>query len=111
MPSISDWVALAYDNACSKGFHDEDRGIPESVALMHSELSELLEEHRAGRGPTEIYERPEKPGKPEGIPIELADLVIRAFDFAGKHGIDLEAAIARKHAYNTTRPRKHGKVC
>ena len=45
------------------------------------------------------------------LAIELADLVIRAFDFAGKHGIDLEAAIARKHAYNTTRPRKHGKVC
>ena len=46
--------------------------------------------------------------KPEGIPVELADCVIRIMDYCGKVGIDLEEAIRIKHEYNKTRPYKHG---
>jgi NTP pyrophosphatase (non-canonical NTP hydrolase) len=40
---------------------------------------------------------------------ELADLVIRAMDYAGAHDLALGAAIVAKHAYNVGRPIRHGK--
>ena len=48
-------------------------------------------------------------GKPEGIPIELADAIIRICDTCGQYGIDLDRAIRLKMEYNKTRPYKHGK--
>ena len=77
---------------------------------MHSELSEALEEIRNGRRVAEVYYNPDcaEPNKPEGVPIELADVVIRIFDFCELHGINLEAAIIEKMAFNTTRPDLHG---
>ena len=94
--------------AVSKGWWNEDRNVGELIALMHSELSEALEEYRSGRDFDDIYYHPEKPKKPEGIPIELADCVIRIFDFAESKGINLELAIMKKMAYNRTRPYRHG---
>ena len=47
-------------------------------------------------------------GKPEGVASELADTVIRIADMCGALGIDLEAAIVAKVAYNAGRPYRHG---
>ena len=47
-------------------------------------------------------------GKPEGLPSELADIVIRVFDDARSWNIDLVAAIRRKMAHNATRAQRHG---
>lgn len=46
--------------------------------------------------------------KPCGIPIELADIMIRVAHFAKKHNIDLVKAIQMKADYNRTRPHRHG---
>lgn len=54
------------------------------------------------------HEDPPTP-KPEGVPSELADVVIRIFDFAGTYGIDLEKAVLQKMAYNSGREHKHGR--
>lgn len=81
----------------------------EKMLLVISEISEALEEFRSGRGLREIYFDSDTDGKPEGIPIEIADAVIRLFDFCAANGIDLEHAIRIKVDYNTTRPYKHGK--
>ena len=86
----------------------EDRNLYEQVALMHSELSEAVEELRNGRGVTEVYYNEGKPGKPEGFPVELADVLIRIFDAAGRYGIDLTAAVDVKLKYNQSRPYRHG---
>ena len=62
--------------------------------------------YRNGRLPTEVYTG--NGGKPEGIPIELADAIIRIFDYCGYAGIDIDAAITQKHEFNKTRPYRHG---
>jgi NTP pyrophosphatase (non-canonical NTP hydrolase) len=47
-------------------------------------------------------------GKPEGVPSELADLIIRVLDYSEEHGINLLHHIIEKMAYNDTREVRHG---
>lgn len=47
--------------------------------------------------------------KPEGVPSEIADIVIRCFDFADEAGFSLIEAILEKLAYNDTRAHMHGR--
>jgi NTP pyrophosphatase (non-canonical NTP hydrolase) len=103
---IDHLIQDAFTIAKAKGFTNATIG--EDFALMHSEISEALEEYRNGRRPDEIYTCNVDGHKPLGIPIELADVVIRIAHFCGKHGIDLERAISLKLSYNDLRPFKHG---
>lgn len=109
------------------GFWEADRNFGEMIALAHSELSEALEEHRDGR-PAEYWPqvswggeivadheraRVLAPGvtlKPEGVAVELADCIIRCLDTMHSLGVDIDAVVARKMAYNASRPYKHGKA-
>ena len=114
--TIKDWQKAIHEYAVSKGWwpdigaeegagHVSARALGDQVANFHSELSEAWEEYRNGRPLTEV--RVEN-GKPEGFPIELADCVIRILDTCEAYGIDLEKALEMKHAYNLTRPVRHG---
>lgn len=124
---INELVKEAHENAVKHGWWETERSFGEQIALMHSELSETLEEYRDNRDMTEIYfSCSKKDGecntigtqaymcegrenrKPEGIPIELADCIIRIFDTCGKYGIDLENALKIKMEYNKNRSYKHG---
>ncbi len=102
----------AHETAKSKGWHESARTFGDLIALIHSELSEALEEFRAGREPDEIYHTGGQTigaiPKPEGVPIELADIIIRIGDLCGQYGIDLESAVEIKMAYNLTRSQRHG---
>lgn len=106
MTGINEVAKQIHENAVDHGWWDEERGFPEVLALIHSEVSEALEEYRNGRLPTEVYTG--NNGKPEGIPIELADVIIRVLDYCGYAGIDIDAAISQKHEYNKSRPYRHG---
>lgn len=82
--------------------------IASKLCLVHSEISEALEELRKGPGVLGMYFTHDNPTKPEGLVVELADAVIRMMDLCDALGFDLWDAIEKKQAYNETRPRKHG---
>ena len=104
--TINELVEIAHNNTVNHGFWEKERNFGEVIALMHTELSEAFEEYRHGRGLNETYY--ENGTKPCGIPSELADVVIRIFDFCGGNDIDLEKIIQEKMEYNEKRPYKHG---
>lgn len=110
--SVEEWTKTCHKAATDKGWHDpaKPRQFGTMIALMHSELTEALEEGRNGHAYAEVYFKDDGKGrqKPEGVPIELADLLYRVFDFAGLHGIDLQRALEIKHAYNIGREMRHG---
>lgn len=136
---LNEFSQEVHENAVAHGWWDEKRSFPEIIALIHSELSEALEEYCKGRAMI-WYACEEEPNgndeicnpedeydclnygkeatckyrnpKPEGIAIELADAMIRILDYCAYSGIDIEEALTIKHAYNKERPYRHGgKVC
>lgn len=117
---FADFQQECFDIARRSGFHDTDiaTGAPNWEHISNLELARRLllvicevvegfEELRNGAHPCEIYY---KEGKPEGLPIELADVVIRVFNLAQAHYIDMTKAINIKMEYNKTRPYLHGKA-
>ncbi len=80
--------------------------IPEALVLIHSEISEALEEYRKGVHPSEVLYG--EKGKPEGFAIELADVLIRLRDLCEALDIDLEEMVSIKHKFNKTRGFRHG---
>lgn len=92
--------------AKEKGWWDTERNLPETIALMHRELSEALEELRTGKLTTDVYHEPD--GKPCGFGVELADVIIRVLDTAEHEGICIGCLLLEKHAFNLTRAHRHG---
>lgn len=119
---IKTLVAKAHENAVKHGFWEPPLPFGTAIALIHSELSEALEEERNGNpdvwfacneSDCIMYGKESlckyRSRKPEGVAVELADAVIRIADLCGHLGIDLEEVIEIKMAYNEGRPYKHGK--
>jgi NTP pyrophosphatase (non-canonical NTP hydrolase) len=90
------------------GWNDKEVNIPEALALIHSEISEALEEYRKDPKLPEYYDGQ----KPDGFAYEMGDAVIRILHLMERLGMSLGAAIAEKVEYNDTRPYRHGnKTC
>jgi len=95
---ISDWQNEIHKNAVDHGWWESSRPIPETLCLIHTEVSEAMEAYR-NNDMANFQE-------------EIADIVIRCLDAAEGYGIDLEKEIQIKHEKNKKRPYRHGgKVC
>lgn len=80
------------------------------LLLVIGEVCEAHEELRSGHPVDEVYYTDTPSGrKPEGVPMELADAIIRVMDIQEHNGLDGAAALAEKHMFNVKRPYKHGK--
>lgn len=85
-----------------KWWQDIDTGLPikrnkgELLALIHSEVSEALEGERKNLMDDKLPHR-------KMAEVELADAVIRIFDYAAGFGYDLQGAYEEKMAFNATR--------
>lgn len=102
MKELQDFINDIHRNARSKGWWDQPRNTGEAIALMHSELSEALEAVRKGN--------PQDDKVPfDALTVELADCVIRIFDYCGGNHLPLVEALIAKHEFNKSRPYKHGK--
>ena len=101
---ISELGDTVHQLAKDKGFWDSKRSDGESIALMHSELSEALEGLRHGNPADDMVPML------TSCEVELADTIIRILDFAAYKQFNLGIAILVKHELNKTRPHKHGKT-
>lgn len=68
----------------------------ERFMLMVSEISEAMEGHRKNLMDDKLIHR-------SMVEVELADLLIRVFDYAGEYGLDLGGALIEKLEYNRKR--------
>jgi hypothetical protein len=84
------------------------------LMLMVGEYTEAHEELRSGRSIREVYYNPDKPTKPEGVPVEVTDGVIRSMDFLGYlyvvWGVKPSDILLGKFNYNSSRPPLHGRT-
>ena len=100
--AIAEKAEETYSIAKSKGWWDSQREDGTMIALMHSELSETLEALR--------HDNPKSDKIPDftGAEEEIADVIIRAFDWCRHKGFRLGGAIEAKMEFNRGREFKHG---
>ena len=73
-----------------------DRNKGEMLMLIVSEIAEAMEGERKNLMDDHLPHR-------KMAEVELADAMIRIFDYAGAYGFDLDGAIEEKRAYNAVR--------
>ena len=129
--NINELAKEVHENTVAHGWWEKPPTLPEALCLIHAELSEALEEYREGNpliygtcalaaedckfsGVCDRVGRPgegegiDGPCKPEGIAVELADVILRTLDLMAALGVDVDAVVMAKHKYNLGREYRHG---
>lgn len=93
---------VAHQISTNHGFHTPELSTVECLALVHSEVSEIVEAVRV-HNPPDV----KVPGFSEAE-TEAADVVIRILDLCRRNRWDLAGAIMVKMRYNNGREYRHG---
>lgn len=88
--NLNSVVQKMYNQSKNAGWHDKERNEGEMLALIHAEISEALEGIRKDLMDSHLPYR-------KSTEVEMADAVIRIFDYCGMKGYDLGSAIAEKN--------------
>jgi len=102
--NLTQYSKYVFNNNKAKGFwddyiHDPKERIPEAVALIHSEVSEMLEAHRKGHfADSSVKLNPENTDfkilfekhVKNSVEDEFADIAIRVMDLAGALNINVD---------------------
>jgi hypothetical protein len=110
---LNELAEAVHRTSAEHGFWEgEHRNIPSKIALIHSEVSEALEDYRKTDSAVLHVVRwvvdEDGRDKPDGFPIEIADAIIRLLDLAAFVWVDVDEAIRLKAEYNRGRPHLHG---
>ena len=99
MLTIEELCRHAGETAIAKGWWDNSnsRTFGDLIALIHSEVSEALEEYRKYGDPNH-----------EAVAEEFADILIRIGDLCHHYDIDLGTATHKKLMKNKIRSYRHG---
>lgn len=129
--NINELAKEVHENAVEHGWWDKPLTFLEALCLIHSELSEALEEYWNGAplvygtcalaaedckfssicdnvGHPDAGGEKEGACKPEGIAVELADVILRTLDLMAALGVDVDAVVMAKHKYNLGREYRNG---
>lgn len=99
---LNDYAKICHE-AAATWWHDPatgeriERNRGEQLMLIVSEIAEAMEGERKNLADDKLPHRPM-------AEVELADALIRIFDYAAGHGYDLEGAFREKLAFNARRP-------
>lgn len=98
--NLNDYAVICHEDS-RKWWHNPEgkrltRNKGELLMLIVSEVSEAMEGERRDLMDTHLPNR-------RMAEVELADVLIRVFDYAGAFGYDLEGAFQEKRAYNKDR--------
>ena len=120
--NLNDLAQEIHAENLQRGFWETKPPIPELLMLVVSELAEALEADRKDQftSKDDIEFVNSNADEAERLAVfssnikntfedEIADAIIRLFDLSAGLGIDLDAHVKAKRAYNRTRPHKHGK--
>lgn len=115
MKTLNEIADAVHENAVKHGFHVEaiETWWPKQIMNLITEVTELWEADRSGNR-NAMCDKAEKMRELGLLPLtnieeEYADVIIRTLDQCRRLGIDIQRAIEVKHAYNLTRPYKHGR--
>ena len=95
-----------HQTAVEKGWWEKPRSFTDVMMMIVTECAEAVEHYRNGAPINQLFY--EGDNKPDGVPAEMADILIRVFDACVEYDIDIEEALEVKIKYNKSRPYRHG---